>query len=59
VLAKGTYSIALGGEATVMLKLTATGRTVVSAATRTHPLSGKVEVSVKGGASTTKAVHIS
>jgi hypothetical protein len=59
VVAKGIYAIAKGRDATVMLKLTATGRTVVSGATGTCPLSEKVQVSVKGGEGTTKAVLIS
>jgi hypothetical protein len=57
VLAKGTFSIADGKGATVVLRLTATGRTRLAHAKR-HPIAAKLIVSVKGGKTTTKPVLV-
>jgi hypothetical protein len=58
VLAKGSYSLAVGKSETVVLRLTAMGRTRL-AHVKHHPLAAKLSVSVKGGKTTFETVRVS
>jgi hypothetical protein len=58
VLAKGTFSLAGGKNATVTLRLTAAGRRRVAHAKR-HPLTAQLVVSLVGGKASTEWVKVS
>jgi len=58
VLAKGSYSLAAGKSGTLVLRLTAAGKTRL-AHVKHHPLTVKLAVSVKGGKTTVKSVRVS
>jgi hypothetical protein len=57
VLAKGSYSIAPGKSAIVVLHLTAAGAKRLAHA-KHHPVSAKLELSVKGGTGSVKPVRV-
>jgi hypothetical protein len=57
VLAKGSYSIAPGKSAIVVLHLTAVGAKRLAHA-KHHPVSAKLELSVKGGVGSVKPVRV-
>ncbi len=56
VLATGTYSVAAGSTGTVTLHLTPAGRTRLG---KTHHLSSKLVIAVKGGKSVERTVSLS
>jgi hypothetical protein len=58
VLAKGSYSLAAGKSGTLVLRLTAAGKTRLAHVKR-HPLTVKLSVSVKGGKTTLESVRVS
>ncbi len=58
VLAKGSYSLAVGKSGTLVLRLTAAGKTRL-AHVKHHPLTVKLSVSVKDGKTTVKSVLLS
>jgi hypothetical protein len=57
VLAKGSYSIAAGASANVTLRLTATGQKQLAHA-KHSPVSAEVRVTVAGGSTANKSVHV-
>ena len=58
VLAKGSYSLAAGKSGTLVLRLTAAGKTRL-AHVKHHPLTVKLSVSVKGAKTTARSVRVS
>ncbi len=58
VLAKGSFSLAEGSNATIALDLTATGRKLLAHA-KHHPLPAKLVLSPAGGKATTESVRVS
>jgi hypothetical protein len=58
VLAKGTYALAAGKSATIVVRLTAAGKSALLEA-KGHKLSAKAIVSVAGGVSATKPIVLS
>lgn len=58
VLAKGTYALAAGKSATIVVRLTAAGRSALREA-KGHKLSAKAVVSVTGGVNATKSIVLS
>jgi hypothetical protein len=58
VLAKGSYSLAAGKSGTLVLRLTAAGKTRL-AHVKHHPLAAKLSISVNRGRTTVKSVLLS
>jgi len=58
VLAKGSYSLAAGKSATIVLRLTAAGKTRL-AHVKHHPLTARLSISVNRGRTTVKSVLLS
>ena len=58
VLAKGSYSLAAGKKATIVVRLTAAGKSALAKA-KGHKLSAKASVTVTGGTTVKKSVALS
>jgi Carboxypeptidase regulatory-like domain len=58
VLARGSFSLAKGGSATAVLRLTTAGKQRLAQAKR-HPLAAEIICSVRDGKTTTRAVMVS
>jgi len=58
ILAKGSYSLAAGKKATIIVRLTAAGKSALAKA-KGHKLSAKASVTVTGGTTVKKSVALS
>jgi hypothetical protein len=56
VLATGSFSIAAGRRATIVLHSTAAGKKRLTRASKHHPIAAKLTLSLQGGKTTTKSV---
>ncbi|HEY7829075.1 MAG TPA: carboxypeptidase regulatory-like domain-containing protein [Solirubrobacteraceae bacterium] len=59
VLAKGAYNLTQGTSANVKLRLTSTGRKRLAHVSKRHPFTGKLVLTLQGGAASTASVRVS